>query len=107
MISDQELVGYLLMSLARVGEYYEWRFHLKGLKDGYARLREPPNGFESHSGSTLFLRGADSAYVQPQHEPAIARRFPNSVVETLQAAGHWLHVDQPERFNAAVVAFLT
>ena len=106
-ISDQKIVSYLLMSLARGGEYYEWRFHLKGLKDGYARLRESPNGCESHFGSTLFLRGADSAYVEPQHELAIARRFPNSVVETLQAAGHWLHVDQPERFNAAVAAFLT
>ena len=105
-IADPGVVGYLLMGLARVGDHYTWRFHLKGLKAGYARLREPPTGSESHSGPTLFLRGADSAYVQRQHEPEIARRFPNSSLETLQAAGHWLHVDQPEQFNAAVAAFL-
>lgn len=105
-IADSEVVGYLLMGLARVGEHYTWRFHLRGLKAGYARLREPPTGSESHSGPTLFLRGADSVYVQPQHEPEITRRFPNSSLETLQAAGHWLHIDQPEQFNAAVAAFL-
>lgn len=105
-IADPGVVGYLLMGLARVGEHYTWRFHLQGLKAGYARLREPPTGAERYMGSALFLRGADSGYIQPQHESEIAKRFPNSTLITLEEAGHWLHIDQPEAFNAAVSAFL-
>ena len=105
-IADPGVVGYLLMGLARVGEHFAWRFHLKGLKAGYARLREPPTGAERYMGPALFLRGADSGYIQPQHESEIAQRFPSSTLITLEEAGHWLHVDQPEAFNAAVSAFL-
>ena len=105
-IADRGVVGYLLMGLARVGEHYTWRFHLQGLKAGYARLREPPTGAERYMGSTLFLRGADSGYIQPQHESEIAKRFPSSTLITLEEAGHWLHIDQPETFTAAVSAFL-
>lgn len=105
-IADPGLVGYLLMGLARDGDRYDWRFHLAGLKDGYGRLREPPTGAERYMGSTLFLRGANSGYIQRQHESEIVRRFPSSTLITLEEAGHWLHIDQPEAFNAAVSAFL-
>ena len=105
-IADRGVVGYLLMGLARTGERHDWRFHLAGLRDGYGRLREPPTGAECCVGSALFLRGADSGYIQPQHESEIAKRFPNSTLITLEEAGHWLHIDQPAAFNAAVGAFL-
>ncbi len=105
-IADHAVVEYLLMGLTRLGEFYGWRFHLKGLKGGYGRFREPPTGVGSYLRPTLFLRGAASDYVRPQHEPEIRRQFPNSSVITLEEAGHWLHIDQPKRFNSAVAAFL-
>ena len=108
VIDDPGVVGYLLMSLERGAghEVYQWRFNLAGLADAYGRLREAPTEAGPFQGSTLFLKGSESAYIQAAHEPEIQRRFPGSQLVTVKDAGHWLHVDQPEQFNGAVRAFL-
>ena len=102
------MVGYLLMSLERGAEndLYQWRFNLAGLAEAYSRLREAPTEAAPFQGQTLFLKGSESAYIQASHEPEIQRRFPCSQLVTVNQAGHWLHIDQPEAFNGAVRAFL-
>ena len=108
VIDDPGVVGYLLMSLERSTEsdVYEWRFNLAGLADAYGRLREAPSEERPFQGPTLFLKGSESAYIQAAYEPEIQRRFPGSQLVTVEDAGHWLHVDQPDQFNGAVRAFL-
>jgi esterase len=108
VIDDPGVVGYLLMSLERGAghEVYQWRFNLAGLADAYGRLREAPSEAGPFRGPTLFLKGSESAYIQAAHEPEIQRRFPASLLVTVEDAGHWLHVDQPDQFNGAVRAFL-
>lgn len=108
VIDDPGVVGYLLMSLERDAghEVYQWRFNLAGLADAYGRLREAPSEAGPFLGPTLFLKGSESAYIQAAHESEIQRRFPGSQLVTVEDAGHWLHVDQPDQFNSAVRAFL-
>ena len=108
VIDDPGVVGYLLMSLERDAghEVYQWRFNLAGLADAYGRLREAPSDAGPFLGPTLFLKGSESAYIQAAHESEIQRRFPGSRLVTVEDAGHWLHVDQPDQFNSAVRAFL-
>ena len=108
VIDDPGVVGYLLMSLARGAErgIYQWRFNLAGLADAYGRLREAPSEAVPFQGRTLFLKGSESAYIQASHEPEIQRRFPCSQLVTVNQAGHWLHIDQPDQFNGAVRGFL-
>ena len=108
VIDDPGVVGYLLMSLERGAEsgVYQWRFNLAGLAEAYGRLREAPTEAAPFQGHTLFLKGSESAYIQASHQPEIHRRFPFSQLITVNQAGHWLHIDQPERFNGAVRAFL-
>ena len=108
VVDDPGVVGYLLMSLERGAdsEVYQWRFNLAGLAEGYGRLREAPTEAAPFQGQTLFLKGSESAYIQASHEPEIQRRFPCSQLVTVNQAGHWLHIDQPEAFNGAVRAFL-
>ena len=108
VIDDPGVVGYLLMSLERGAEndLYQWRFNLAGLAEAYSRLREAPTEAAPFQGQTLFLKGSESAYIQASHEPEIQRRFPCSQLVTVNQAGHWLHIDQPEAFNGAVRAFL-
>ena len=108
VINDSGVVGYLLMSLERdaESEAYQWRFNLAGLAEAYGRLREAPSEVGPFRGQTLFLKGSESAYIQAAHEQEIQRRFPGSQLVTVEEAGHWLHVDQPEQFNGAVRAFL-
>ena len=108
VIDDPGVVGYLLMSLERGAErgVYQWRFNLAGLAEAYGRLREAPTEAAPFQGHTLFLKGSESAYIQVSHQPEIHRRFPCSQLVTVNKAGHWLHIDQPEAFNGAVRDFL-
>ena len=108
VIDDPGVVGYLLMSLERGAEsgVYQWRFNLAGLAEAYGRLREAPTEAAPFQGHTLFLKGSESAYIQVSHQPEIHRRFPCSQLVTVNQAGHWLHIDQPEAFNGAVRDFL-
>ena len=108
VIDDPGVVGYLLMSLERgaTSEAYQWRFNLAGLASAYGRLREAPTESAPFQGHTLFLKGSESAYIQASHKREIYRRFPCSQLVTVNRAGHWLHIDQPDQFSGAVRAFL-
>ncbi len=61
----------------------------------------------AYRGPTLFVAGAVSDYVRPEHRPAIRALFPAARFVTLKHAGHWLHADNPEGFVAVIEAFLS
>jgi len=50
----------------------------------------------------LFLRGGQSDYILREDIPAIREQFPNSTIETVPYAGHWVHAQAPDE----VVAFI-
>lgn len=54
---------------------------------------------------TLFLRGELSNYILPEDEASLENMFPDSTVETLPNAGHWLHAEQQDLFFEAVMGF--
>ena len=106
-IEDPGVIGYLRMSLRAEAGVYQWRFNLEGLAAAYDRLGAAPSDAEPFAGPSLFLRGAQSTYVLAEHEDTITCRFPASELVTIDPAGHWLHVDQPQAFNRRVRDFLT
>jgi esterase len=57
----------------------------------------------ANQGDTLFIAGADSAYVTQDDTSTL---FPNAIFKTIVKAGHWLHVQQPEVFAEVVEKFL-
>ncbi|PFH36360.1 hydrolase, alpha/beta fold family protein [Besnoitia besnoiti] len=69
-----------------------------------ARGGAPPPVFE---GPTLFLKGANSSYVDLKRDwPAMRRFFPNAECKVVQNAGHWLHAEQPLQTAELVNDFL-
>jgi pimeloyl-ACP methyl ester carboxylesterase len=86
--------GGALTSSNRAGNAGSRRF------SGDARRR-------TYDGPTLFVAGSRSDYVQPSHEPAIRRLFPNAEIARLDSAGHWLHAEQPAVFLAIIERFLS
>ncbi len=96
VVPDPGVRAYLLMSLTGSAGGYRWRFNLAGLAAGYEQLRAAPAGQEQCQTPTLFLRGGESGYITADHMSEISRRFPQSRVQLVPDAGHWLHVDQPE-----------
>jgi pimeloyl-ACP methyl ester carboxylesterase len=51
---------------------------------------------------TLFIRGGQSDYILREDLPAIKEQFPNSRVETVPYAGHWVHAQAPDEVIALI-----
>lgn len=104
-VEDPAVAAYLAISW-QPGEGVGWKFNLAGLTKGYRALGEAPAAQGAYEGPALFIRGANSDYVRPEHQAVIFERFPRAQLETLEGAGHWLHRDQPAAFLSKVGAFL-
>ena len=55
---------------------------------------------------TLFLRGEHDGLISASYMEGYARLLPNARTQTVPNAGHVPHVEQPEAFVSAVLAFL-
>ncbi|MCF6306447.1 MAG: alpha/beta fold hydrolase [Flavobacteriaceae bacterium] len=58
-------------------------------------------------GDTLFLRGANSHYIEAMDEMLILKHFPKAKIETVLNAGHWLHAENPTDFFKEVINFIS
>ncbi|HUA65364.1 MAG TPA: alpha/beta fold hydrolase [Alphaproteobacteria bacterium] len=67
--------------------------------------RRAPNA-NRFIGPALFVRGGKSHYIAEDGLPQIQELFPQARIETIAAAGHWVHADAPEEFLQRVKAFL-
>lgn len=55
---------------------------------------------------TLFIRGGNSKYILDSDIENIKKHFPNSKLETVANAGHWLHAENPKEFFEKTIGFL-
>ena len=84
-----------------------WRLNLDTLEQDMAHIVGFPDDISGQfEGPALFLSGANSDYVLPEHRPTIRTFFPNSHFAKIPGAGHWLHAEKPREFEAAVRVFL-
>lgn len=83
-----------------------WRIGLPQIASGIPAMEDWPPLNARYDGPALFVTGALSPYVQPAHRPVILRLFPAARFVAIKGAGHWLHAEQPDAFNATVAAFL-
>jgi pimeloyl-ACP methyl ester carboxylesterase len=56
---------------------------------------------------TLIVAGAKDPLRNPGYGEALQRDIAGSELVVFQEAGHFPHIDQPERFNAAAIDFLS
>lgn len=55
---------------------------------------------------TLFIRGGNSNYILDADFETIKNHFPDSRIETIPNAGHWLHAENPQLFYEITNSFL-
>jgi esterase len=106
-VPDAAMRAFLLQNL-QVGKAPAWRIGLGEIVAAFGEIE----GWDApadarYSGPTLFVAGATSRYIQPEHRPIIRSWFPSARFVTLKNAGHWLHADNPSGFIAVVEAFVT
>jgi esterase len=99
LIPSAPLRQFVMKNLVRVGEArLGWRLHLDAIEYHLDQIMEGLQTDRHYPGPTLFIRGGESDYLTPADLPAIAHHFPKYRLETLEGAGHWLHVEQPAEF---------
>lgn len=107
-IDDEPTRKFVLTNLIRNPEgSYCWRLNLSAIERDYDALREMPDHASAFQKPTLFVKGAESAYIQSKHRERTLAYFPQSDVKTIMGAGHWLHADKPQVFHKIAVDFLT
>lgn len=83
-----------------------WKLNLDTLAEQMPNIMSFPEVDVSWEGPALFLSGAESDYVLPEHRDLIRARFPAARFAKLPGAGHWLHAEKPREFEAAARVFL-
>ena len=103
-LGDAVLAAFFLQSLDLAGK--RWRLNLDALAANMADIVGFPDVSGVFNGPVLFLTGAQSTYVLPEHRPRIRALFPHARFAKIPDCGHWLHAEKPREFVAAVQVFL-
>ena len=105
---DPSLRAFFLQSLDLKSENSpHWRLNLATLAHEMPKIVGWPGTQGPFLGPTLFLTGADSTYVRPEHRDPIRTLFPKARFARIAGAGHWLHAEKPREFSETVDVFLT
>ncbi|ARO15128.1 esterase YbfF [Ketogulonicigenium robustum] len=101
---DTATTNLLLQSLDMAN--HRWKLNLDTLGREIKTIAGfPQTGLQYH-GHALFLRGAESDYVQPEHRETIRTMFTRPHFAKIPGAGHWLQAEKPAEFFTAVSAYL-
>ena len=105
-VTDPALRAFFLQSLDLRATPPGWRINLDVLEAEMPKIIGWPQVAGHFDGPTLFLSGALSHYVLPDHREAIRTLFPGARFAKLPGAGHWLHAEKPREFEETVRVFL-
>jgi pimeloyl-ACP methyl ester carboxylesterase len=105
-IGDPALRAFFLQSLDLKAVPPRWRLNLNVMEAEMAKIIGWPGTAGRFEGPALFLSGAESPYVKPEHREMIRALFPAARFARLAGAGHWLHAEKPREFEETVRVFL-
>jgi esterase len=105
-IDDPALRAFFLQSLDLRAKPPRWKLNLPVLEAEMTKIVGWPGTQGPFPRGALFLTGALSRYVLPEHREAIRALFPKSRFARIPDAGHWLHAEKPREFEETVRVFL-
>lgn len=105
-IPDAGTRAFLLRSLHKHEHGLGWRFALRDIVSNYQQVLASPVARGPYTGPTLFIKGGDSDYLLPEHQPVIQQLFPAAKAKIIAGTGHWLHAEKPAIFARICRDFL-
>jgi esterase len=105
-VDDPALRAFFLQSLDLRERPPRWRLNLAVLEAEMPKIVGWPGTEGVFDHPTLFLTGALSSYVRPEHRETIRALFPKARFAKIPDAGHWLHAEKPREFEETVRVFL-
>jgi len=111
ILGDRILAQFFGKSLVKNDEgQFTWSLNLPVLLNSLPAIAAGLDQLQNHAPSpveTLFVRGAQSDYIQQKHQADMNSYFPRAKVVTVENAGHWLQMDQPEKLLELLSTFFT
>jgi esterase len=105
-VGDAALRAFFLQSVDLRTTPPRWRLNLPVLRAEMSKIVGWPGTEGQFPGPALFLTGAESHYVRPEHRDRIRALFPKARFAKIPGAGHWLHAEKPREFEETVRVFL-
>ena len=105
-VPDPSLRAFFLQSLDLRTRPPRWKLNLPVLEAEMPHVIGWPGTQGRFDGPALFLTGANSHYVRPEHRETIRALFPKARFAKIPDAGHWLHAEKPREFEETVRVFL-
>jgi pimeloyl-ACP methyl ester carboxylesterase len=108
-VPDPAERAFLLQNLVIGENAAHWRLNLEAIERDFPEIVGFPDlpAGSAYRGPALFVAGDRSNYIQPEHEAAIRRLFPQARIIGIEGAGHWVHAEQPQAFLQTVAPFLS
>lgn len=82
-----------------------WRINIPVLTETIGSIVSEID-FNTIATESLFVRGGKSNYILESDYAAIASKFPNSIIHSIENSGHWIHAEAPQEFYETVIEFL-
>lgn len=105
-VEDASLRAFFLQSLDLRHAPPRWKLNLPVLEAEMPGIVGWPGTEGRFERPALFLTGALSQYVLPEHRETIRALFPKARFAKIPDAGHWLHAENPRAFEETVRVFL-
>lgn len=104
-IPNASIRQFLLKNLYwRKKDRLDWKINLPIIKKNMNVIAGEIEG-DTVTTPTLFIKGELSPYISELDYPMIKKQFPNSRIEIIKQAGHWLHAENPKLFYKLVTDF--
>ncbi|GAB2666295.1 alpha/beta fold hydrolase [Vibrio panuliri] len=96
---------FLSKSLYKNDNHLAWRFSVENLWNNYRHIMswQP---IQQISTPTLFIKGANSDYLQAEHQRDIQAQFSQAKAHIIANTGHWLHAEKPEEVLRIIRKFI-
>ena len=105
-IARRDLRQFLLKNLQwHESGHFSWRLNLPVIAENIKEISSNVMPDKKYNGPVLFIRGEKSDYILPDDIAVIKYYFPDSSIQTIAGASHWLHAEKPEEVYTAISTF--
>ena len=109
-VNNREVRSFLLKNLQRNDSgNYQLRINLDAITEHYNDIAAAlaPHLPSPRQQPTLFIKGANSNYLQAADQESVLALFPTAKLKTIAGAGHWPHSEKPDVVFKIIHDFLS